>query len=133
MMLAGPFLQQYFTNYLIAQRRLSPQTLASYRDTFRLLLQFVQSELKIEPVQLAIEQLDAEIILRFLDNLELQRKNSVVSRNLRLTAIRSFFRMVALHHPECVGTAGLPGLICTSCNHRNWVQGAGYGKEAAHG
>jgi site-specific recombinase XerD len=105
MMLAGPILQQYFTNYLIAQRRLSPQTLASHRDTFRLLLQFVQSELKIEPAQLAIEQLDAEIILRFLDNLELQRKNSVVSRNLRLTAIRSFLRMVALHHPECVGTA----------------------------
>jgi integrase/recombinase XerD len=66
MMLAGPLLQQYFTNYLIAQRRLSPQTLASYRDTFRLLLQFVQSELKIEPSQLAVEQLDAEIILRFL-------------------------------------------------------------------
>ena len=65
MMLAGPILQQYFTKYLIAQRRLSPQTLASYRDTFRLLLQFVQSELKIEPAQLAIEQLDAEIILRF--------------------------------------------------------------------
>jgi integrase/recombinase XerD len=49
MMLAGPLLQRYFTDYLIAQRRLSPQTLASYRDTFRLLLQFVQSELKIEP------------------------------------------------------------------------------------
>lgn len=58
-MLAGPLLQRYFTNYLIAQRRLSPQTLASYRDTFRLLLQFVQSELKIEPSQLAVEQLDA--------------------------------------------------------------------------
>jgi hypothetical protein len=48
MILAGPLLQRYFTDYLIAQRRLSPQTLASYRDTFRLLLQFVQSELKIE-------------------------------------------------------------------------------------
>ncbi len=105
MMLAGPLLQRYFTNYLIAQRRLSPQTLASYRDTFRLLLQFVQSELKIEPSQLAIEQLDAEIILLFLDSLEQRRKNSIVSRNLRLTAIRSFFRMAALHDPECVGTA----------------------------
>jgi integrase/recombinase XerD len=105
MMLAGPLLQRYFTGYLIAQRRLSPQTLASYRDTFRLLLLFVQSELKIEPSRLAIDQLDAEIILRFLDSLELQRKNSIVSRNLRLTAIRSFFRMVALHNPECVGTA----------------------------
>jgi integrase/recombinase XerD len=105
MMLAGPLLQRYFTGYLIAQRRLSPQTLASYRDTFRLLLLFVQSELKIEPSRLAVDQLDAEIILRFLDSLELQRKNSIVSRNLRLTAIRSFFRMVALHNPECVGTA----------------------------
>jgi integrase/recombinase XerD len=105
MMLAGPLLQRYFTNYLIAQRRLSPQTLASYRDTFRLLLQFVQSELKIQPSHLAIEQLDAEIILLFLDSLEQRRKNSIVSRNLRLTAIRSFFRMVALHNPECVGTA----------------------------
>jgi site-specific recombinase XerD len=105
MILAGPLLQRYFTDYLIAQRRLSPQTLASYRDTFRLLLQFVQSELKIEPSRLAVDQLDAEIILRFLDSLELRRKNAVVSRNLRLTAIRSFFRMVALHNPECTGTA----------------------------
>ena len=104
-MLAGPLLQQYLTNYLIAQRRISPQTLASYRGTFRLLLQFVQSELKIEPAQLAFEQLEVEIILRFLDRLEKQRKNSVVSRNLRLTAIRSFFRMVALHHPKCLVTA----------------------------
>jgi len=105
MMLAGPLLQRYFTDYLVAQRRLSPQTLASYRDTFRLLLQFVQSEVKIEPSRLAIDQLDAEIILRFLDNLELRRKNSIVSRNLRLTAIRSFFRMATLHDPECTGTA----------------------------
>jgi len=104
-MLAGPLLQRYFTDYLVAQRRLSPQTLASYRDTFRLLLQYVQSEVKIEPSRLAIDQLDAEVILRFLDSLELRRKNSIVSRNLRLTAIRSFFRMAALHDPECTGTA----------------------------
>ena len=105
MTLAGPLLQRYFTDYLIAQRRVSPQTLASYRDTFRLLLQFVQSELKIEPSRLAVDQLDAEVILRFLDSLEQRRKNTVVSRNLRLTAIRSFFRMAALHNPECAGTA----------------------------
>ncbi len=105
MILVGPILQRYFANYLIAQRRLSPQTLASYRDTFRLLIQFVHAELKIEPSRLTMDQLDAEIILRFLDSLEQQRKNAVVSRNLRLTAIRSFFRMVALHHPECIGTA----------------------------
>lgn len=105
MTLAGPVIQRYFANYLIAQRRLSPQTLASYRDTFRLLLQFVHAELKIEPSRLTLDQLDAETILRFLDSLEHKRNNAVVSRNLRLTAIRSFFRMVALHNPECVGTA----------------------------
>ena len=105
MTLAGPLIQKYFANHLIAQRRLSPQTLASYRDTFRLLLQFVNAELNIEPSRLTLDQLDAEMILRFLDSLEQQRKNAVVSRNLRLTAIRSFFRMVALHHPDSVGTA----------------------------
>src|ERR1700733_15137295 len=105
MILAGPLLQRYFTDYLIAQRRVSPQTLASYRDTFRLLLQFVQSELKIQTSRLFVDSLDAEVILRFLDSLEQRRKNTVVSRNLRLTAIRSFFRMAALHNPECAGTA----------------------------
>jgi len=49
MTLVGPLLQRYFIDYLIAQRRLSPQTLASYRDTFRLLLQFVHREMKVEP------------------------------------------------------------------------------------
>jgi len=105
MTLAGSLIQRYFANYLIAQRRLSPQTLSSYRDTFRLLLQFVHAELKIEPSRLTLDQLDAETILRFLDSLEHKRNNAVVSRNLRLTAIHSFFRMVALHNPECVGTA----------------------------
>jgi len=105
MMLAGPLIQRYFANYLIAQRRLSPQTLASYRDTFRLLLRFVHAELRIEPSRLTLDQLDAETVLRFLDSLEQLRKNAVVSRNLRLTAIRSFFRMVSLHNPEWIGTA----------------------------
>jgi integrase/recombinase XerD len=91
-----------FTDYLIAQRRLGPQTLASYRDTFRLLLQFVHRETKVEPSLLTAAQLDADIVL--LDSLEQKRGNAVVSRNLRLTAIRSFFRMVALYSPESVGT-----------------------------
>ena len=65
--LVGPLLQISFTDHLIAQRRLSLQTVASYRDTFRLLLQFVHRETGIEPVALKIPGLDAEIILRFLD------------------------------------------------------------------
>jgi site-specific recombinase XerD len=79
--------------------------LASYRDTFRLLLQFVHHEMKVEPSLLTLAQLDADIVLKFLDNLEQNRGKAVVSRNLRLTAIRSFFRMVALYSPESVGSA----------------------------
>jgi integrase/recombinase XerD len=101
----GPLLQIFFTDYLVAQRRLSLQTVASYRDTFRLLLRFVHRESGIEPAALEIPELDAEIILRFLDFLEKDRGNTVVSRNLRLTAIRSFYRMVALRDPVSVGVA----------------------------
>ena len=103
--LVGPLLQIFFTDHLVAQRRLSLQTVASYRDTFRLLLQFVHRETGIEPAVLAVPRLDAEIILRFLDALEKDRGNAVASRNLRLTAIRSFYRMVALRDPASVGVA----------------------------
>lgn len=101
----GPLLQIFFTEYLVAQRRLSPQTIASYRDTFRLLLQFIHRRTGIEPTSLSIPDLSVDTILLFLDSLEKERMNSVASRNLRLTAIHSFFRMVALREPASVGTA----------------------------
>jgi integrase/recombinase XerD len=103
--LVGPLLQRFFAEYLVAQRRLSPQTVASYRDTFRLLLRSIQRDIGIEPAELTIAQLDLPCILGFLETLEKERKNSIVSRNLRLTAIRSFFRFVALRDPASTGTA----------------------------
>ena len=103
--LVGPLLQIFFTEYLVAQKRLSLQTIASYRDTFRLLLQFVHRETGIEPVALPVSTLDADRVLAFLDGLEKDRHNAIASRNLRLTAIRSFFRMVALREPATVGLA----------------------------
>jgi integrase/recombinase XerD len=103
--LVGPLLQIFFTEYLVAQKRLSLQTIASYRDTFRLLLQFVHRETGIQPVALPIDRLDADRVLAFLDGLEKDRHNTIGSRNLRLTAIRSFFRMVALREPAMVGLA----------------------------
>lgn len=99
----GPLLQIFFTDYLVAQKRASLETIASYRDTFRMLLRFVHRETGVEPAQLTIPELHADIILRFLDSLERDRSNSIVSRNLRLTAIRSFYRMVALRDPASVG------------------------------
>jgi site-specific recombinase XerD len=101
----GPLLQIFFTDYLVAQRRLSPQTIASYRDTFRLLLQFIHRNTGIEPVSLSIPDLSVDRILMFLNNLDKERKNSVSSRDLRLTAIHSFYRMVALRDPASVGIA----------------------------
>src|SRR5579863_4034326 len=93
-------METFFTDRLIAQRQVSPHTVASYRDTFRLLLKFAQKELGKPPSKLALTDLNAPLIGRFLDNLEKLRGNASRSRNLRLTAIRSFFRYTALECPE---------------------------------
>jgi site-specific recombinase XerD len=94
-------LQSFFTQRLIAQRNASPHTIASYRDTFRLLLRFVQKRLHKSPSQLALENLNAPFLGTFLHDLENHRANGARSRNLRLTAIRSFFRYAALEMPQC--------------------------------
>jgi site-specific recombinase XerD len=96
-------LQSFFTVRLMAQRKVSPHTIASYRDTFRLLLQFAQKRLRKAPSQLGLADLDASLIDAFLTDLEKQRRNGPRSRNLRLTAIRSFFRYAALESPAQSG------------------------------
>src|SRR5262249_3842495 len=93
-------LQSFFTNRLIAQRRASPHTIASYRDTFRLLLQFAHKELSKPASQITLENLNATFIGAFLDDLERNRRNGVRSRNLRMTVIRSFFRYATLEAPQ---------------------------------
>ena len=92
-------LESFFTDRLMRQRKASPHTIASYRDTFRLLLQYAQHRLKKAPSDLVMENLDASFIAAFLNHLEEQRGNSARSRNVRLAAIHSFFRYVALHEP----------------------------------
>jgi len=92
-------LQSFFTIRLMTQRKVSPHTIASYRDTFRLLLQFAQKRLRKAPSQLSLADLDASLVDAFLADLENQRRNGSRSRNLRLTAIRSFFRYAALEAP----------------------------------
>lgn len=92
-------LQSFFTDRLMAQRGASAHTLASYRDTFRLLFHFAQNQLGKPPSALALEDLDAPFIGTFLDHLEKTRRNGARSRNLRLTALRSFFRYVSFQEP----------------------------------
>lgn len=96
-------LESFFTKRLIAQRRASQHTIASYRDTFRVLLQFTHRQLGKAPSQITLEDLNAPLIGTFLDDLECGRKNSVRSRNLRITVIRSFFRYAAMEAPQHSG------------------------------
>jgi integrase/recombinase XerD len=103
--LVGPHLQAFFAEHLGQHKRASPQTIHSYRDTFRLLLGFMKERTGTAPAALRLETLNANAVLAFLDHLESQRGCSVRSRNQRLASIRSFFRLVALRAPESVGLA----------------------------
>lgn len=94
------FLTRFFTQRLIQQSNVSPHTIASYRDSFRLLLQFADKRLKKTPSKLSIEDLDAPLIHDFLKHLEKDRGVTTRSRNLRLTAIRSFFKFISYELPE---------------------------------
>jgi site-specific recombinase XerD len=93
-------LESFFTDRLMRQRQVSPNTIASYRDTFRLLLEFAQHRLKKTPSALAIADLDAPLLGAFLDHLEKERGISARSRNVRLAAIHSFFKYAAYQVPE---------------------------------
>jgi integrase/recombinase XerD len=96
-------LERFFTQRLMAQRRVSPHTIRSYRDSFRLLLQFAAKRLHKRPSALALTDLDPGLIGAFLGASERERGNCARSRNLRLTAIRSFFRYAAFEDPAHAG------------------------------
>jgi site-specific recombinase XerD len=93
-------LQAYFSDRLLCQRRVSPNTVASYRDAFRLLLDFVHTKTGTPPARLELSHLDAPTMGAFLEHLECERGNSARTRNIRLAAVRSFFGYCALRHPE---------------------------------
>ena len=96
----APVLQGFFTDKLLRQRQASPHTVAAYRDTCRLLLEFASAQVRKQPCQLDIADLDAPLITAFLQHLETGRANTVTTRNARLAAIRSLFRYAALYAPE---------------------------------
>ena len=93
-------LQAFFTDRLVKQRQVSPRTVASYRDSLKLLVGFAQNRTGKTPSRLDWADLDADLVAAFLDHLENNRRNSPRTRNLRLTAIRSLFGFAALRHPE---------------------------------
>jgi integrase/recombinase XerD len=117
----APALQAFFTQRLITQRDASPQTIAAYRDTFRLLLRFAQKQTGRQPFQLDLEDLDAPLIGAFLTHLELGRGNSPRTRNARLGAIHSFYQFAALEYPEHAHTIARIMAIPTKRHQRNTV------------
>jgi site-specific recombinase XerD len=96
-------LEKFFMRWMIAQRNVSPQTVKSYRDTFRLFIKHLDAKHKIKPVSITIECLEAEYILGFLDSLEKERGNGPNTINNRLSAINSFLKFLSFEVPEYSG------------------------------
>lgn len=96
----APILEAFFTRRLIDQRRVSPNTVAAYRDAFRLLLQYAHKETGQVPQNLDLEDLDAVLIGGYLSWLESSRGSSIQTRNARLAAIRALFRYASFEYPE---------------------------------
>ena len=96
----APTLEGFFTDRLMRQRHASPNTVAAYRDTFRLLLGYLKVATGKAPCKLDLEDVDARIVAGFLQHVETTRHNGVRTRNARLSAIHSFFQYAAMLHPD---------------------------------
>jgi site-specific recombinase XerD len=95
----GHLIVLFFRSHLAARRNCSPNTIASYSECVRLLLQYACAQLRVHVDQLGLEDITDQIILDFLDHLEQDRRNSPASRNQRLGAIKSFYRFLAQQEP----------------------------------
>ncbi|MGC1787487.1 MAG: tyrosine-type recombinase/integrase [Terriglobales bacterium] len=99
----APHIEAFFRDYLVRHRGVSPHTCDSYAYSFQALFEFASRKLRVAPSALMLEQLDASLISLFLEHLEGVRGNSAETRNIRLAAIRSFFRFLQHHEPPAVG------------------------------
>jgi len=117
----APALQAFFTDRLMTQRAASPNTIAAYKVTFRLLLGFASQRTGKTPSALDIAELDAPLVAAFLDHLERDRRNRTATRNNRLAAIHSLFGYLALQHPEHAATIQRVLAIPTKRTEHNLV------------
>jgi integrase/recombinase XerD len=93
------FLRRFLTTHLAGMRGCSPNTVASYRDTFKLLIAYLRDERSIRPEKLTLDRIDAAAITGFLEWLEASRHNSASTRNQRLAAISSFCTWMQTEDP----------------------------------
>lgn len=103
--LLGSFVRRFLLESVIADRNLSRNTQASYRDAIRLLLRFITERYGIDPTKLTVEDVNAEVVRNFLTHLEKEHSNSAATVNQRLTAIHSLFRFISQCVPELVDLA----------------------------
>ena len=101
----APHLTAFLRDHLPRERGASPHTIASYADSFVLLLRFAAARVKREPADLQVEDLDVALVRAFLNHLESNRGNGARSRNIRFSAIRSFFRYIEYRAPACLQQA----------------------------
>lgn len=106
MTLLGPHLAVFLREHLPRDRRASPHTCEAYATCFQLLILFAARRLQTRPSALAVERIDAELVLAFLEHLEVDRGNGARSRNARLAAINAFFRFLEYRLPDCLDQAG---------------------------
>lgn len=105
-MLLGPWVRRFLLEHLVAERNLSRNTQASYRDTLTLLLPFASNHAARAIDRMLVEELTPSIIRQFLDHLERDRKCSGVTRNQRLATIRSLARFIGMHSPVHIAWSG---------------------------
>jgi integrase/recombinase XerD len=101
----APHLSAFLREHLPKERRASPHTCEAYAHSFRLLVGFAAHRLSVRPYRLELEQLDAPLILAFLEHIEAERGNSARTRNARLAAINAFFRFLEYRLPSCLDQA----------------------------
>lgn len=103
--LIGPYIRRFLLEHVVADRNLSRNTQCNYRDAIRLLLRFMTDRHRIDPADLTVEHVTAEVIREFLQYLEQTRKNAAATLNQRVTVIHSLFRFIGRHVPELVERA----------------------------
>lgn len=95
------YIEKFFKEYLIKTKGVSRQTILSYRDTFKILLEYVKNNSKLNINNIKLNDIDSDLILQFLDYLEENKKNSISTRNQRLAAIHSFYKFLQIRELSC--------------------------------
>jgi site-specific recombinase XerD len=103
--LLGPYIRRFLLEHVVADRNLSRNTQHNYRDAIRVLLRFMTERHRIDPADLTVEQVTAEVVREFLQHLEQKRHNTAATLNQRVTVIHSLFRFIGRHVPELVERA----------------------------